>query len=302
MSPKEKYAERIKENIDIFRCPICHHPLNVLHLKSLVCPNRHTFDVAKQGYVNMMTRPSNSHYDKKLFEARQNIIRKRNVFALLHQKIAHMLQKEVALDASPVILDAGCGEGSHLQKILAMYNYDTTMAIGLDVAKEGILTAAKNYSNVMWLVGDIANPPLADDSCHVILNILSPANYREFKRILTSDGLVIKVVPRSNYLKEIREAFYTDQDKKTYHNDDIVTLFKQHFHLKHRWSVSDRKPLRQTELMKLVQMTPLTWKADKEAFDAFSKEKFTEITIDGDSVIGTHRGHKGGKNNGKHNR
>src|SRR5699024_11433583 len=59
-------------------------------------------------------------------------------------------------------------------------------------------------SSDLWLVGDLANTPIGDGSCQVILNIFSPANYMEFKRVLAPNGLVEKVVPRANYLKELR--------------------------------------------------------------------------------------------------
>src|SRR5699024_10262572 len=67
MTNKEKSAKVVSEIVDIFRCPICHRSMKVVDFKSLICSNNHTFDFAKQGYVNMLTRPSNQHYDKNLF-------------------------------------------------------------------------------------------------------------------------------------------------------------------------------------------------------------------------------------------
>ncbi len=66
MTNKEKSAERLSEIAEVLRCPFCHTSMKVMNLKSLICLNNHTFDFAKQGYVNMMTRPANSHYDKKI--------------------------------------------------------------------------------------------------------------------------------------------------------------------------------------------------------------------------------------------
>lgn len=61
----------------------------------------------------------------------------------------------------------------------------------------------------------MAKSPFGDQSFHIILNILSPSNYKEFKRLLVQDGLVIKVVPRPDYLKELREVLYDDMEKKS---------------------------------------------------------------------------------------
>ncbi|WP_077319094.1 putative RNA methyltransferase [Virgibacillus proomii] len=296
MANKEKSAEMVSENVEVFRCPICHFPVKVFGLKSLVCPNNHTFDFAKQGYVNMMTRPSSSHYDKKLFEARQKIIMKSNLYTFLHEKISEVIGKYLDASHAPaVILDAGCGEGSHLQRILEECNNDSITAIGLDISKEGIVMAAKNYQSPIWLVGDLANAPLEDQSYQVVLNVLSPANYMEFKRILTSDGLIIKVVPRSNYLKELREALFIDKNKRDYDNDEIVSLFKQHFHLEKYFKLSYVKELSQTELMNLVQMTPLAWKSEKEQIDTFIKQNSVGVTVDLDILVGYKRKKRGGK-------
>src|SRR5699024_5766052 len=72
MTNKEKSAKKLRETIDLFRCQICQSPIKVIDLKSLICPNNHTFDIAKIGYINMITRTTNSIYDKKLYEDKQH--------------------------------------------------------------------------------------------------------------------------------------------------------------------------------------------------------------------------------------
>src|SRR5699024_4119165 len=95
------------------------------------------------------------------------------------------------------------GECSHLQKIINECRNKARTGIGLDIAKEGIIMASKNYHNPIWLVGDLANIPLTDQSRHVVLNILSPANYMEFERDLAPEGIIVRIVPRPNYLTEL---------------------------------------------------------------------------------------------------
>lgn len=287
MINKEKSAERLSEIVDVFRCPLCQSPMKVMTLKSIICTNNHTFDFAKQGYVNMMTRATNSHYGKKLFEARQKIIMQSDLYALLHEKTSEMIKEYLdAYNDLTIMLDAGCGEGSHLQNILDECNNDAITGIGLDVSKEGIIMAAKKYKSPIWFVGDLASTPFTDQSCRIILNILSPANYMEFNRILAPDGLVVKVVPRADYLKELREAIFTDKNKKTYSNDETVSLFEQHFHLVKHSKLSYSKELNQAELMNLVQMSPLTWNVKKERLDAFINQGSSEITVDLDILVG----------------
>src|SRR5699024_1452828 len=114
-----------------------------------------------------------------------------------------------------IIFDAGSGEGSHLQKIINECRDRAITGIGLDIAKEGIIMASKNYHNPIWLVGDLANIPLTDQSSHVVVNILSPANDMAFKRVLAPEGIIVKIVPRPNYFKELREVIFTISDNKT---------------------------------------------------------------------------------------
>jgi 23S rRNA (guanine745-N1)-methyltransferase len=161
--------------------------------------------------------------------------------------------------------------------------------VGLDISKEGIVMAAKKYKDPIWLVGDLAISPLEDQSFHVILNIFSPSNYKEFKRILVPNGLVIKVVPRSNYLKELREALFDDLKKKVYKNDATVSLFKKHFYLSDVINLCFTKKLNQAELENLVQMSPLAWTSDQAHIDAFVNRGSSEITIDLDILIGLNK-------------
>lgn len=215
MSNKEKNALLVKKFEDVFRCSLCKDPVKVVHLKIVVCSNNHTFDFAKQGYVNMLNRPVKSHYDKKLFEARRYVIAEGNLYAKLHDEISTVM-KEHFQDNRVIILDAGCGEGSHLKRIVDACEHEEVTGIGLDISKEGIRMAAKDYQEMIWLVGDLANSPLANHSCHAVVNILSPANYADFKRILVPNGLMIKVVPRNHYLQELRATLRDDKDKRTY--------------------------------------------------------------------------------------
>src|SRR5699024_6097387 len=119
MTNKEKSAKVVSEIVDIFRCPICHRSMKVVDFKSLICSNNHTFDFAKHGYVNMSTRPSNGHYEKKLFEARLKIIMESTIYSSLHKKVSVIMGKPLdELHHPTIIFDAGSGEGSHLQTII----------------------------------------------------------------------------------------------------------------------------------------------------------------------------------------
>ncbi|MGN7296078.1 putative RNA methyltransferase [Ferdinandcohnia sp. SAFN-114] len=286
MNNKTKRVNRFRDKIEVFRCPHCKGSLKVVDEKSLKCANKHTFDFAKQGYVNFMTRSTNSHYDQSLFEARQNIIMKSELYTPIHKEISKVINTYMNSTIYPLLLfDAGCGEGSHLQKIINECNISALKGVGLDISKEGIIMAAKKYKEQSWIVGDLANSPIAAQTFHVVLNILSPSNYKEFKRILVPDGLVIKVVPRPNYLKELRKALYGDTENNSNKNVEIVELFKKHFYLKEVINLSYQQTLDQKEVNNVMHMTPLSWNSKKTDVGA-SINSISEITVDLDILVG----------------
>lgn len=274
----------------IFKCPVCKADMTIFELKSLVCSNRHTFDLARQGYINLTAYPTTTKYDKDLFESRR-VIAESGFFAPLSKMIGELIQcRRHSGEGTIKILDAGCGEGSHLSSIREEINSHSTnevVAVGVDISKEGVLVASKSYPGIVWCVADLANSPFKDNSFDVVLNILSPSNYAEFHRLLRDGGMVIKVVPQRNYLKELRDFFFADSDKQVYSNQGTVERFYANF------KSVDRVPLRysvtidQSLLVPLIQMTPLSWSVPKERIQAFLKTNVTEITVELDILVAT---------------
>src|SRR5699024_7629646 len=125
--------------------------------------------------------------------------------------------------------------------------------------------AASNYKEEIWFVGDLANIPTENKAVNIILNILSPANYLEFKRVLSHEGLMIKVVPGPDYLKELRHFIFNNTEKESYENKKTVALFKEHFHSVKVENLKYTKKLSTSELENLLQMTPLGWSAETSA-------------------------------------
>lgn len=144
----------------IFQCPLCQTKMEVDEGGSLICQNRHTFDFAKQGYVNLLTRPTATKYDKDLFKARRKINTEEKFFQPLIKKLVQLIVDQFPVrNHSILILDTGCGEGSHLAEIvhlLGKEGYSNLQAIGIDIAKAGIIEAAKTYENLFWSVADLA--------------------------------------------------------------------------------------------------------------------------------------------------
>ncbi|MFP3390099.1 putative RNA methyltransferase [Brevibacillus sp. SIMBA_040] len=287
-SKKMTSAGRIERLQEIFICPLCKNQMQMVKLQSLVCSNHHCFDLAKQGYINLLSRASNPKYDKKIFEYRR-VISKSGFFDPLHAAVSKMMMSHLPSDEPISVLDAGCGEGSHLNHIQAEImrkKLNPFLAVGIDISKEGISFAAAEYSNAVWCVADIANCPFADQQFKFILNILSPANYSEFQRLLTDDGLVIKIVPEQDYLKELREVFYEGSDKQIYSNSRTLSHFKEQFELVDVESIQYQVNLSEPLIEPLLGMTPLSWGTSKGRIAKVQQMNLKQVSMDFKILIG----------------
>lgn len=282
LSKKKMNASVIRKNGNLFRCPICSSAMELVEEARLVCERNHSFDLSKQGYVNLAPQAHATKYDQSLFKARKIVIDS-GFFNPLLLAITRTISTLLKDNMQPTkILDAGCGEGSHLTNIVSQLG-DSFTGVGVDLAKEGILSAAKEHPGAIWAVADLANCPFQDEHFDVLLNILSPANYAEFSRLLKSDGLFIKVVPEVNYLTELREVFYekTDEVKETNRAERIGNQFEI---LKEERITYDF-PLNKELLATLIQMTPLTWGASDEKILQALEENIPTITVDFNLIV-----------------
>lgn len=278
-------ANLINRFSDQLICPLCQSGISVEGLK-LVCNNNHSYDIAKQGYVNLLNQKNITKYNQDLFTARNDVIMNSSFFDQLHKKLTEMIKKYNFFN-SLSILDAGSGEGSHLiklhKKILRAENLVETL-VGIDISKEGILTAAKHSQDQSWFVADLANIPFKAQTFDILLNILSPANYEEFNRVLKPESRIIKVVPQVNYLKEIRES--AQNQNNDYSNEKIVKLFSQHFHGIIKERLEYEIVLEKRQIESLLHMTPLAWGWSEEEIKIFSRSAPKSITVDFDILSG----------------
>lgn len=290
MTKRIKSAEYLSDFESIFKCPICDSSMKVFETKSLICTNNHTFDFTKHGYINLTTHPIKTKYSKALFEARRRLIAGDGFFESLSQTITKIINKHVGVKKGTIsLIDMGCGEGSHLSNICDIVSSDykkTVTGVGIDISKEGILVASKNYTNKIWAVADLANTPFKDKQFDVILNILSPSNYAEFNRLLKADGLVVKVVPQSGYLKELREVIFDEPKKQSYCNVDTVERFNENFQVVDSSRLCYTVTLDKSSIQSLIQMTPLSWATTEKYGQSFSEGDSAQITVDLEILIG----------------
>ena len=262
-----------------FACPICQENLTLVE-SSLKCTNRHSFDLAKFGYVNLAPQIKQSaNYDKENFQNRQQILEAGFYQAIL-EGISDILATK---SSSKTVLDIGCGEGFYSRKLQESHSDKTFYAF--DISKDSVQIAAKSETNwaVNWFVGDLARLPIKDASMDILLDIFSPANYGEFRRVLSQNGILIKVVPTENHLKEIRKTVQEQLTKKDYSNQDIKEHFQEHFSIQSSQIASLTKPISAEQRQALLSMTPLLFHVDQSKIDW---SQLTEITIEAEILVG----------------
>ena len=262
-----------------FACPICQENLALVE-SSLKCCNRHSFDLAKFGYVNLAPQIKQSaNYDKENFQNRQQILEAGFYQAIL-EVVSDLLSNS---KNAKTILDIGCGEGFYSRKLQESHLDKTFYAF--DISKDSVQIAAKSEPNwaVNWFVGDLARLPIKDASMDILLDIFSPANYGEFRRVLSKDGILIKVIPTKNHLKEIRQKVQDQLTNKDYSNQDIKNHFQEHFTILSSQTASLTKTITAEQLQALLSMTPLLFHIDQTKIDW---SQLTEITIEAEILVG----------------
>ena len=262
-----------------FACPICQEHLTLVET-SLKCSNRHSFDLSKFGYVNLAPQIKQSAiYDMENFQNRQEILEAGFYQAIL-ETISDLLAR---LETAKTILDIGCGEGFYSRKLQESHSDKTFYAF--DISKDSVQIAAKSEPNwaVNWFVGDLARLPIKDASMDILLDIFSPANYGEFRRVLSKDGILIKAIPTENHLKEIRRMVQDQLTKKDYSNQDIKEHFQEHFSIQSSQIASLTKHITAEQRQALLAMTPLLFHVDQTKIDW---SQLTAITIEAEILVG----------------
>ena len=139
----------IESIIHLLRCPLCGGAF-LKKDNSLVCEKRHTYDIARQGYVNFVPGQKEMFYKKELFAHRAEAFRA-GVYAPVVEHLTEAIGRYVSAD-HPVLLDAGCGEGYYAKAVCPGRRM---LRIGLDLSKEAVRLAARGQSEASFFVADL---------------------------------------------------------------------------------------------------------------------------------------------------
>ena len=247
---------------ELLMCPICREALH-LEGKTWQCVNRHSYDQAKQGYVNLHVvqhKNSKSPGDTPDAVAARRRFLQTGAYQPLQQAVSELLQSISA----KAVLDIGCGEGYYTQAMADV----VPQVVAVDIAKSAVQTAAKQAQqcnennkaqNITWVVGTGAVLPVLDQSMEVCTSLFSPLPKVEMLRVLKKQGYLIIVTPAPQHLFAMREALF--DEVKAHEPDKFVTQMSPEFSLISKQIITTDLDLDQQQLKDLIAMTPYAWKA-----------------------------------------
>ncbi len=241
-------------------CPLCGEWFR-LNGRSLRCPQNHTFDLAKENYVNLIPggtkMPKFPGDSKTMLQARRRFLDAGHYQPLVDALLEMMrgLDIDYTNKSETAVLDAGCGEGYYLEQIQQGLGLKPCY-YGVDLSKDAIRMAAKKVRNGRFVVADIKKQiPLADNSTHLLLNIFAPRNPDEFSRLLCAGGHLLVVIPQADHLQALRQEFgllNIQPAKQAF----IEQQFAPTFHLESVENINFPLNLQAESLLNLIQMMP----------------------------------------------
>ncbi len=258
--------------MSLFICPVC-KALLLRGERSYSCENSHTFDISKDGYVNLLMSQQSSKKrhgdDKTMVKARRDFLSE-GYYEILRNELCNAVESYVACEST--IIDIGCGEGYYLDAISKIDSYSI---YGIDISKDALKYASKLIKNVEFSVASAFSLPFADSSADCILNIFAPSAYEEFNRVLNRQGILIKAVPLEEHLWGLKCALYDKpyKNKPEIRNDELFELvsFKE---IKYTITLDNNE-----DIKNLFMMTPYYYKTGRSEAEKLLNKSTLSTTV-----------------------
>ncbi len=254
-----------------YQCPLCSQKL-IRQDRFFRCSNNHQFDVAKEGYVNLIPankkRSKNPGDNTEMMQARRRFLNS-DYYAPLRDKVAQRCTEQLSGQTGQV-LDIGCGEGYYTHKLQTDVAQvcPSAKVYGLDISKVAIRYAAKKYPLCHFSVASSQRLPFIDHSLNLVLRIYAPCNPEELSRCIVEGGSLITVTPAARHLYQLRDLIYPD----VRHHDETPEQIAD-FQLVHQEKLSYMMTLRNSDSLDLLQMTPFAWKATADIKQYLSQQE-----------------------------
>ena len=256
------------------RCPNCGNALEKQE-KAYICPKGHSFDIARQGYVNLLTVQQNHSLNPG--DTREQVLSRR---AFLEEGYyapicGALIEEAKNLGISGPVLDIGCGEGYYSSRLAEALDAEL---VGLDISKEAVRCAAAKYKGPTWLTATAAHIPVEDGSAGLVTSLFALTLPEEFKRVLRKDGYYFQVLAAQDHLLGLKSIIYPElkfKDKDTVPSLPGFELVKS-VPIRFTFTVEGQ------QVQNLFSMTPHVFRIGKEGAENLRK---TETLTDTASCV-----------------
>ena len=264
-------------------CPLCALPLTLTQ-RTWGCPQAHKFDMAKEGYVNLL--PVQKKNSKDPGDNQQMMFARREFLNAGYYQILSDRVNQLALQyasSAQQILDIGCGEGYYSHRLYnALVAHHFCYLQGVDISKSAIKYAAKRYPNLSFCVASAYEMPIPSNSIDLAIRIYAPSKVEELQRIMAPSGILITVSPGPLHHFALKQQIY---DQPRLHPESEARV--DGFECLHQERLSAQLELNDSKYIgNFLEMTPYAWK-----FTAEQKQAFTQrgLSCELDFQIEVHR-------------
>lgn len=254
----------------MFSCPVCGNNLEIEN-RTYKCPNRHSFDMAKEGYVNLLISNKSTDFsgdDKVMVQSRTKFL-DGGYYSPLRDKMCDILKK-LGANRESFLLDTGCGEGYYTSSLCNCVG----KSAGVDISKSAVKYAAKRCKNAEFAVASVYHLPVMNSSVDFVINCFSPNAPDEFSRVLKSGGYLLYVVPGPRHLWELKNVLYDtpyENEEKTENYDGFEFNGVERVETEFNMTSCE-------DIQSLFHMTPYTWNTPKEGAERLKTIDSIHIT------------------------
>lgn len=257
-------------------CPVCSERL-VLSGRTLRCDNNHCFDLAKEGYSNLLLanqKNSKEPGDSKVMLGSRRDFLSAGFYQPLADKIVGLLEPYLSVESN--LLDCGCGEGYYSEQI---YQALGCAIKGIDIARDGVRMAAKRFktlgANAEFSVASSFALPLPDHQLDAIVQVFAPVSETELLRVLKPGGVYCDVSPGPKHFTQLKQKLY--REARDHGAPPTAPGFEMLSETQVRFDIQLNNNV---DLQNLLMMTPLYWKGSRDAKAELMAMSDLELTID----------------------
>lgn len=260
-------------------CPLCAHSL-IQEDHRYICDLNHSFDIAKQGYVNLLTVQEKHSLNPG--DTREQVLSRRaflesDAYAPIVETLISVVQK---YNAPGPLLDVGCGEGYYSSRLA--YAMGCPL-IGMDISKEAVRCASAKYKQATWICATASHIPVPDHSIGTLTSLFALTMPEEFRRCLQPNGLYLQVLAAEDHLMGLKSIIYPEIKHKPKNTVPAIPGFRLLDSIPIRFSFH----LEGEQVQNILYMTPHVYRINKDGLDRLHSTQ--QLTDTASCVLNVYR-------------